>query len=60
MTEKQEHMISVIEENSMMHDAFIPPFTGNTKGEASDYIGQYLHASYCSAYNPHEDAGDRV
>ena len=59
ITEKQERMIEYMEENAMMNDAFIPPFQGSTKGEASDYIGRYFHACYLSAYDPNEDAGDR-
>ena len=60
ITEKQEQMIATIEENACMNGAFIPPFTGETKGEACDYIGNYIHECYISAYNPHEDAGDRI
>ena len=60
MTEKQEKMIADMEETSCMNGAFIPPFTGRTKGEACDYIGNYLHSCNASAYNPHEDAGDRI
>lgn len=59
ITEKQEQMIATIEENAIMNDAFIPPFSGNTKGEASDYIDNYIYACHLSAYDPHEDAGDR-
>ena len=59
ITKKQENMIAIIEENANMNGAFIPPFHGTTKGEACDYIGNYLHASHLAAYNPHEDAGDR-
>ena len=43
-----------------MNDAFIPVFNGTTKGEACDYIGNYIHACYLAAYDPNEDAGDRV
>jgi len=60
MTEKQEKMIADMEETACMNGAFIPPFTGQTKGEACDYIGNYLNSCYVSAYNPHEDAGDRI
>lgn len=60
MTEKQEKMIAEMEETACMNGAFIPPFTGRTKGEACDYIGNYLHSCYVSAYSPHEDAGDRI
>lgn len=60
ITEKQERMIAAIEENAIMNGAFIPAFQGKTKGEASDYIDNYIHACPLSAYNPHEDAGDRV
>lgn len=60
ITEKQEQTIANMEENACMNDAFVPPFTGKTKGEASDYISNYIHSCYVSAYSPHEDAGDRV
>ena len=60
ITEKQEQMIANMEETACMNDAFIPPFSGSTKGEAYDYISNYLSACYQSAYNPHEDAGDRI
>ena len=59
ITEKQEQMIANIEENAIINGAFIPPFHGNTKGEACDYISNYIYACYLSAYNPHEDAGNR-
>lgn len=59
ITEKQEQMIATIEENAIMNDAFIPPFHGETKGEAYDYIGNYIHACHLAAYDPNEDAGDR-
>lgn len=59
ITEKQEQMIAGIEEDAMMNGAFIPPFHGSTKGEASDYIGNYIGACHLSAYDPNEDAGDR-
>lgn len=59
ITEKQEQMIANIEENAIINGAFIPPFHGNTKGEACDYISNYIYACHLSAYNPHEDAGDR-
>lgn len=60
ITEKQEALIAQIEEDAMMNGAIIPPFVGNTKGEACDYIDNYIHASHISAFSPHEDAGDRV
>lgn len=60
ITEKQEVMIAQIEEDAVMNDAFIPPFSGTTKGEACDYIGNYIHACHLSAFDPHEDAGDRI
>ena len=60
ITDKQEAMIAQIEEDACMNDALIPPFHGQTKGDASDYISAYLGASHYSAYNPHEEAGDRV
>lgn len=60
ITEKQKEMIAAIAENAVMNGAFIPPFHGSTKGEASDHIDQYLNASHVSAYSPHEDAGDRA
>ena len=60
ITEKQECLIAEMEEEAMINDAFIPPFRGSTKGEAADYISAFLGAIHYSAYNPHEDAGDRV
>ena len=60
VTERQKELIAEIEENSRMNDAFIPEFKGTTKGEACDYISEYLHASHITVYNPHGDAGDRV
>ena len=60
ITEKQEQLIADMEEEACMNDAFIPAFIGTTKGEASDYISNYLQACHYSAYNPHEDAGDRI
>ena len=60
VTEKQEQMIAAIEENAIMNDAFIPPFDGSTKGEACDYIGNNIQLCHYAAYNPHEDAGDRI
>ena len=49
-----------IEEDACMNDAFIPPFHGKTKGEASDWISAFNGQQYHSLYNPHEDAGDRI
>lgn len=60
ITEKQEALIAQIEEDAYMNDAFIPPFQGKTKGEASDWIGAYNGKQFYSAFCPHEDAGDRV
>lgn len=60
ITEKQESMIAQIEEDACMNDAWIPPFTGATKGEACDYIGNFIGVVHRAFYNPHEDAGDRV
>lgn len=60
ITEKQEALIAQIEEDACMNNAFIPPFQGNTKGEACDYIGNFIDACHYADYNPHEDAGDRV
>lgn len=60
ITEKQNAMIAMIEENACMNGAFIPPFRGSTKGEACDYISAYIHECHCAAYDPNEDAGDRV
>lgn len=60
ITEKQEALIAQIEEDACMNDAFIPPFHGNTKGEACDYIGNFIGACHYADYNPHEDAGDRI
>ena len=60
ITDKQDALIAQIEEDACMNDAFIPPFQGKTKGEASDYISAFIGASHYSAYNPHEDAGDRI
>lgn len=60
ITEKQNEMIAKIEEDAIMNNAFIPPFQGNTKGEAADWISANIHVCHCSAYNPHEDAGDRI
>lgn len=59
ITEKQEQMIADMKESASMNNAFLPLFTGKTKGEACDYISDYIHYCYISAYNPHEDAGDR-
>lgn len=38
----------------------LPPFTGTTKGEASDYISKWVGIAHEVIYNPHEDAGDRI
>ena len=60
ITDKQDALIAQIEEDACMNGAFIPPFQGKTKGEASDYISAFIRASHYSAYNPHENAGDRI
>lgn len=60
MTEKQKNMIQEMNEQARANDAWIPPFTGKTKGEAYNYIHNYLRAIHYSLYNPHEDGGDRV
>ena len=60
ITEKQDKMIAKIEEDAMMNGAIIPPFFGKTKGDAYDYINNFLHASHICAFDFHEDAGDRV
>lgn len=60
ITDKQDALIAQIEEDACMNGAFIPPFQGKTKGEASDYISAFIEVSHYSAYNPHEDAGDRI
>lgn len=60
ITEKQEQMIAHIEEEAARNCAAIPVFTGNTKGEACDYIGNFIGACHYADYNPHEDAGDRI
>ena len=60
ITDKQESMIAKIEEDAVMNGAFIPSFNGTTKGEACDYIGNYIHVCHLSAFDPNEDAGDRV
>lgn len=60
ITKKQNEMIARMEENACMNGAIIPGFNGTTKGEASDYIGKYFHSCFLSAYDPNEDAGDRV
>ena len=60
ITEKQEQMIANIEEDAMMNGAIIPLFSGKTKGDACDYINNYIHASHISAFDFHDDAGDRV
>ena len=60
ITEKQEELIAQIEEDACMNNAFIPPFHGKTKGEASDWISAFNGQQYHSLYNPHEDAGDRI
>ena len=59
MTDKQRQLIVAIWEDAGMNGAIVPKFHGKTKGEASDYIDENLYASHLSAYNPHEDAGDR-
>lgn len=59
ITEKQYSMIANMEEDAEMNGAFIPPFRGTTRGEASDYIDAYIFECHIAAYNPHEDAGDR-
>lgn len=59
ITEKQEAMIAQMEEDACMNGAWIPPFHGETKGEASDYIRNFIDAVHHTFYNPHEDAGDR-
>lgn len=60
ITEKQEEMISNMQEDAGMNGALIPPFHGKTKGEACDYISTYIRDVYRSFFIPHEDAGDRV
>ena len=60
ITEKQKQMIERMNETAGMNNAIIPPFIGSTKGEASDYIDKNIMACYYSAYNDHEDAGDRI
>ena len=60
ITEKQENMIARMEEDAMMNGAWIPPFHGKTKGEACDYIGNFIGVVHHAFYNLHEDAGDRV
>ena len=60
VTEKQKQMIAGMQETAGMNGAIIPEFTGKTKVEAIDYISKYINECYQSAYNPHENAGDRI
>ena len=59
ITEKQDDTIALIEASAVLQNIFIPPFNGTTKGEACDYIGNYIQYCFLDLYNPHEDAGDR-
>ena len=60
ITDGQKKMIENMSETAGMNNAIIPEFRGKTKGEASDYIGKYMNKCFISAYNEHEDAGDRI
>lgn len=60
VTKRQLETICAMREEAGMSDAFVPEFTGTTKGEASDWINKYKSEIHYSAYDLHEDAGDRV
>ena len=60
ITDKQAKMIAEMSEDAGMNGALIPPFTGKTKGEASDYISSNIRLVYRSFFIPHENAGDRI
>lgn len=60
-TEKQLALIEQMYEDAGMNGAILPPpFRGKTKGEACDYISRHIGEIHYAAYNPHEDAGDRI
>lgn len=57
VTEKQ---LAYIEELQEFSEYPLPPFTGETKQEAKEYIDKYWKLAHEKIYNPHEDAGDRI
>ena len=60
MTDGQRRFIWELQETAEMNGAIIPLFTGNTKGEAVEWIGRNKGKAYRSAISPDEYAGDRV
>jgi len=61
VTEKQINLIMQMEEDAGMNGAIpLLPFTGKTKGEASDWIDENMGKQFESFNCDHEDAGDRI
>ena len=56
ITEKQKQYIAEMQEFSEFP---LPPFTGTTKGEASDYINKYIKQAHYK-FMPRDDYGDSI